>query len=334
MAGDKAARNFSIPDARTYYIEAMDLIDRQSKTGKHKTDSQKRKRIAISLKWAQISHYAGPEDFILILETSLKYAREINDEPKIVHLTYWFGQRNTLVGNLNKAIEYYSQCIELAEQSGEKILLAEAYAAIGRIYFFEAEYLLANHCLEKSIPMLEGLGQQNDVAYATGFLCGSYGYTGDFEKAFTYGEQALKITEETGNLSRKANSYMWLAVGFFFQGTWEKCIDACNQAIAIAHPLGETLPIINCLIWLGASHFMNGRRKEGLLKMQEGIEMMEKSKIYVLFSMHYYHLAYCYAKAEMIEKATETANKGQEWAPKGMKGFDIIGNYALGTCMK
>jgi len=171
LAGDKAARNFSIPDARTYYMEAMDLIDRHPKTGKHKTDSQKRKRIEISLKWAQISHYAGPEEFILILETSLKYAMELNDEPKIAHLNYWFGQRNTLTGNLKQAIEYFSQCIELAEQSGEKILLAQAYAAIGRVYFFEAEYLLANHCLEKSIPMLEELGEQNDVAYAAGFLC-------------------------------------------------------------------------------------------------------------------------------------------------------------------
>jgi len=118
---------------------------------------------------------------------------------------------------------------------------------------------------------------------------------------------------------------MWLGVGFFFQGTWKKCIDACNQAIAIAHPLG----IINGLIWLGGSLFMNGRKEEGLLKMQEGIEMMEKSKIYVLFSMHYYHLAYCYAKAEMREKAKEAANKGLEWIPKGMKGFDSLGYYAL-----
>ena len=329
LAGDKAARNFSWLDARTYYREAMDLIDAHPKTEEQKAAPQKLKRIEISLKWAQISHYAGPEEFILVLETSLEYARELNDEPKIAHLTYWFGQRNVLTGNLKHAIEYFSQCIELAEQSNEKALLAQAYAAIGRVYFLMAKYLKAKNFLEKSIPILEELGEQNDVSYAADFLGGSYGFTGDFETALAYGQQAIKITEETGNLSRRAMSYMWLSFGYLFRGNWKKCIEACNQAIAIARPLGETLPIINGLTWLGYSLFMNGRREEGLLKMQEGVEVMETSKIYLLFPVNYPHLAYCYAKAEMMEEAREAANKGLEWTPKGMKGFESLAYYAL-----
>jgi len=173
------------------------------------------------------------------------------------------------------------------------------------------------------------LGEQNDVSYAAGFLCGSYGFAGDFEKAFAYGEQAIKITEETGNLSRKANGYMWLSIGYLLQGTWIKVIENCNQAIEIARPLGENLPIINGLSWLGGGLFMKGNRDEGLLKMQEGIKVMENTKIYLLYSAHYCHIAYCYAKAEMMEEAMDTANNGLEWAQKGMKGLECLAYYAL-----
>lgn len=329
LAGDKAARNFSILDARTYYKDAMELIDAHSTTKEQKTAPQKLKRIEISLKWAQISHYAGPEEFILVLETSLEYARELHDEPKIAHLTYWFGQRNVLTGNLKQAIEYFSRCIELTEKSNQKTLLAQAYAGIGRVYFLSAEYSKAKNFLEKGLPILQEMGEQNDVSYAAGFLCGSYGSSGDFVKALAYGEQAVELTEATGNLSRKANAYMWLGVGFFLEGTWEKSIEACNQAIAIAIPIGQTLPIINGLGWVGGSLFMKGNREEGLLKIQEAVDAIEKSKIYLLFSIHYCLLSYCYAKAEMMEEAREAANKGLEWAPKGMKGWECLAYYAL-----
>lgn len=324
LAGDKAARNFSLLDARTYYREAMELIDTNSKTKK-----LRRKRIVISLKWAKISHYAGPDEFVEVLETSMEYANELNNKPEIAHLNYWLGQRSVLTGNLKQAIEYFSSCIDLAEQWNEKALLAQAYTAIGRIYFFDAEYLLANHCLEKGFTILEELGENNDVAYAAGFLCGSYAYSGDFKKALAYGERAIKIAEKSGDLSRKANSLTWLGLCYFFQGTWEKCIEAYSQAIEIARPIGDHVAIINSLPWLGSSLFMSGNKEEGLLKMQEGIEMMERGKIYLLYPALYPNLGYCYAKATMMKKAKAAANKGLEWSTKGMKGFECLAYYTL-----
>ncbi|MEE8480512.1 MAG: adenylate/guanylate cyclase domain-containing protein, partial [Desulfobacterales bacterium] len=289
LTGDKAAKNFSLLDARTYYKDAMELIDAHPMANKQKATLQKRKRITISLKWAQISHYAGPEDFISILEASLAYARELNEEPKIAHLNYWLGQRNYMIGNLKQSIEYFTNCIELAKKWNEKVLLAQAYAALGRVYFFEAEYLKANDFLENGIPILKELGEKDDVAYAEGFLCGSYAFTGDFEKALYYGKQAIKIE----NLSRKTNSYMWLSIGYLFQGAWEKSIEACNQSIKIARTIGDVTPIINGLVWFGYNLFMNGKREKGMIKIQKGIKMMEDIKIYLLYSMNYSFQAYC-----------------------------------------
>ena len=88
-------------------------------------------------------------------------------------------------------------------------------------------------------------------------------------------------------------------------------------------------PIINGLVWLGYKLFMNESHEEGLLKMQEGIEIMEDSEIYLLYSMNYSYQAYCYAKAGKMEEAKVTANKSLEWSQKGMKGLDSLAYYVL-----
>ena len=67
LVGDKAARNFALLDARTYYKDAMELIDAHPTTDEQKSMLQLRKRVTISIKWAQVSHYAGPKNFISIL---------------------------------------------------------------------------------------------------------------------------------------------------------------------------------------------------------------------------------------------------------------------------
>jgi hypothetical protein len=40
---------------------------------------------------------------------------------------------------------------------------------------------------------------------------------------------------------------------------------------------------------------MYGRRKEGLLKMQEGIELIKANQVYFFYSLIYSLLAYCHA---------------------------------------
>ena len=329
LAGDKAARNCSMLDARTYYSEAMDLIEVQLKTEKQHFETLKLRRIEISLKWARISHYAGPEEFIMVLETSLNYARALDNELKIGQLNYWFAQGNILTGNLDKASELFLQCIEVADKWKDNALLAQAYSAIGRVYFFRAEYPKANDFLEKGIPLLQELGEQNDVAYALGFLCGSYGFTGDIKKALTYGEDAVELAEETGNLSRKSNAYVWLGSAYMAQGNWAKAIEASNKTIEIAEPLGDWVLIITGSTLLGYCLFMNGSRDEGLLIMEQNVKIMEASKIYLLYPLLYGALTYCCAQSKSTEKSKDLANKCLEWSPRGWKGWECFAYYAL-----
>ena len=54
LAGDKAAAIFSLREARKSYRVAIDLVD-----GQLPSQEVKRARIALSLKWAEVSHYAA-----------------------------------------------------------------------------------------------------------------------------------------------------------------------------------------------------------------------------------------------------------------------------------
>jgi predicted ATPase/class 3 adenylate cyclase len=329
MAGDKAARNFSLLDARTYYRKALKLIDSQQKIMDEKPFGLKARRIEISLKWAKISHYAWTEDSIQVLETSLAFAREMSNKSKIAHLTYWLGQRNYVSGNLKQAMEHFSNCIEFAEQSNEKALLAQAYAAMGRINFFGAEYLKAEDFFKKSLPLLEELGEVDDVAYVKGTLSMAYTFVGDFEKAFGFAEKAIKISEETGNLSRLAFFHAISGMSFFFQGNWEKGIEASNQCIKIARPIGDVVTLFGGLLGSGYSLFMNGSKDEGLLKMQQGFEMMKANQFYLYYPAFYSLLAHCFVRKGKLEEAIDMAKKCLEWSPKAWKGWESLAYFDL-----
>ena len=97
LAGDKAARYFSLEDARRYLRAAIDILDQQEMT-----PEQQRRHVDLSLKWAAISSYAATEEHIEIMETSLRYANELKDEPLLAECTYWMGRMHFL-GNLELA---------------------------------------------------------------------------------------------------------------------------------------------------------------------------------------------------------------------------------------
>jgi tetratricopeptide (TPR) repeat protein len=197
MARDKAAYNYSLLDARTYYSDAMELIDSASNNKRSKPDrtesqaDRNQSQVGTNFTICRGRYNFNCRKFAGFCQGVERQAQDRS--------SYLLARSEKLCfGNFKKAIENFSNCIELAELSNEKTLLAKAYPSIGRMYFYEAEYKKAKQLLEKSIPVLEELGEQEEVAYLTVFLGWPYAFTGDFEKAFGNVEKGKKIIEETG----------------------------------------------------------------------------------------------------------------------------------------
>jgi len=326
LAGDKATTKLSLVEARTYYKEAMGLIE--SNAAEQGT-AWRSKYVDISLKWAEISHFSGPEEFISILKISMAHAKSLNDAPKIAQLSYWFGQKAVITGSLKKAIDHFTESIEVAKRCNEHALLAQTYSAIGRVYVFDVNYAKANENLKKAMDLNEEIGEMIEMAGAASVLGQSLSCTGDFEKAMAYSEQAVEIVEKTEHLSRKAVSYMWLGCSHCLQGNWEEGIEASIQTNIIAQPLGDIIPFIVGTGFGGYAMCMHGDQ-QGLISLEKSASMIEKNQFFLLYPIIYGSLAYCYARANKSEDAIEAAQKCLEWSVKGWKGWDVLAYYALG----
>jgi hypothetical protein len=87
LAGDRATKYFSLGEARKLYRAAIGFLDSLKKS-RDITDSY----IDLSLKWAEVSHYVASEEHLKILETSLQYAQDFQDETRLAKTTYWMGR--------------------------------------------------------------------------------------------------------------------------------------------------------------------------------------------------------------------------------------------------
>ncbi|MEE9611245.1 MAG: AAA family ATPase, partial [Desulfatiglandales bacterium] len=108
MAGDKATKYFSLGEARKHYRAAIEFLDSLKKSRDIK-DSY----IDLSLKWAEVSHYVASEEHLKILETSLQYAQDFQDETRLAKTTYWMGRMYYSLGKIVQSLPYFERCIEM-----------------------------------------------------------------------------------------------------------------------------------------------------------------------------------------------------------------------------
>jgi predicted ATPase len=315
LAGDKATKYFSLGEARKLYRAAIDLLDSLKKSPDTK-DSY----IALSLKWAEVSHYVASEEHLKILETSLKFAQDLKDETRLAKTTYWMGRMYYSLGKIAQALSFYEQCIEMAGELRDEEMLALPYNVIGRTCLFTSEWAKGIDYLEKGILMLEGVGNLEEVAYSKGILGLIHGFTGDFEKAVTTANRGLEISIDLGNKTREAMAYIYLECLNILRGSWNQALKHGARAVEISKQIEN--PVIEGMgCWLmGCATFYEGDQQKGIDMIRAGIEKIEATASSFTFGLAFGWLAEANAlkgRKEMAElcarKSIDLAKIGERW---------------------
>jgi tetratricopeptide (TPR) repeat protein len=232
LAGDKATKYFSLGEAGRHFRAAIDLLD-----SKKKTSEDKILYIDLSLKWADVSHYVASDEHIKILEVSLKYAQDFQDQTRLVKITYWIGRMQYSLGKMVESLLHFNRCIEMAGEVKDESMLALPYNVIGRTCLFSAEWAKGVDYLEKGIPMLEQLGQKDGVAYSMGILGTICCFMGDFEKALSLNNKALDISRKIKNKTREAVTFIYMSTITLIQSLWKDSIKYSAQAVDISRQI-------------------------------------------------------------------------------------------------
>jgi predicted ATPase/class 3 adenylate cyclase len=304
LAGDKAERYFSMEEARTHYRAAIDLVDSQPDLTRWRAS-----RIELSLKWARVSHYGATDEHVHILETTLQYARELDDTHQAAKTIYWIGRMHYNLGNVDQGVARFEECAKLAEALNDDELLALALNIMGRSCLFSTQYAKGFAYLGKGIPLMERLGNLEEVAYSTGILASLYGYTGQFCKAYRNAKKALELSQKIANKTRIALSLVYTGFVQLEQGSFDTSIANWVESATQCQQMGNHVIQGVATGGQGYGVFMMGDSETGLQLLRSGIDLIESTGSRFCLSWLYGYLAECHALAGNAEDAVIAAEK-------------------------
>jgi tetratricopeptide (TPR) repeat protein len=207
----------------------------------------------------------------------------------------------------------------LAEALQDDELLALALNIMGRSCLFSTDYAKGFEYLEQGIPLMERLGNLEEVAYSTGILASLYGYTGQFHKAYLNAKKALELSQKIANKTRIALSLVYTGFVQLEHGSFAASFANWNESAEQCQQMGNQVVQGVALGGHGYAGFMMGDAATGLSLLRRGIDLIESTGSRFCLSWLYGYLAECQALAGKAEEAVIAAEKCLEMRRFGDK---------------
>jgi CHAT domain-containing protein len=108
------------------------------------------------------------------------------------------GGARELLGDKQRALEYYTQAREIFHSSGHAAGEAGTICYIGRIYFALGNHREALSSLRQGLSLIQALGDRRSEGEVLGDIGAVYASLGDRQRALRYFQQAELLNRETG----------------------------------------------------------------------------------------------------------------------------------------
>jgi tetratricopeptide (TPR) repeat protein len=153
------------------------------------------------------------------------------------------GATFTMIGNYEKALEYYEKSLKIREEKGDKSPIAASYNNIAAIYEAQGKYEKTLDYFLKAKKIFEELGDKLAMSAILRNYGKVYESQGNYKKALDYYVKSLKIKEEIGDKNGIGSSYN--NIGNIYQklANYKKALDYLLKAKKIY----EEINLINGL---------------------------------------------------------------------------------------
>jgi tetratricopeptide (TPR) repeat protein/predicted amidohydrolase len=167
-------------------------------------------------------------------------------------IIYWYK------GDLEKALDYHQQSLEISEKREDKKGLSVSYNNIGLVYWTKGNHEQAIEYYKKSMLIYEELDDEHGFATVVGNLANISSLCGEFDQALRYQQQSLEIRERLGNKINIAKSLINMGVIYRMKGDLDKSTEYYNKSLAIQDEFGIGLDFALALNNLGDIYSLKG----------------------------------------------------------------------------
>jgi tetratricopeptide (TPR) repeat protein len=337
-AGDKAARTFSLEEARQQYRQALLAMDKVEPSAE-----RSRHRIDVGLKWAAACIFKPAPEQLAILEAALEHAERIGYKSGLAYTLCWLGCIEYALGNQERAEARFATCMTIALGIGDDRLVAQVHVNLGQSYAAAADYDKALEHLEEGlerkdrVPSGRGGARRSSAmrsgtgrAYALGYLGLVHGDMGQFDLAYRYLDEALSIVRTARSRAVEGSILTQLAMVQLWQGSWDACRATASAMQGTAEQVHGPYILAMSKTVSGYAKFMTGGDREGIELLRAAAEWLESTQIGLTLSWNQACLAEALALSPRRDEARVHAERALDRANARDRLGEVAAHRALG----
>jgi tetratricopeptide (TPR) repeat protein len=173
------------------------------------------------------------------------------------------------------------------------------------------------HHLCDAETLARALDDQSRLARASCYLANWSWFTGDYNRAVGFGQQALAIGERLGDVALRVRTNHFLSQAYYSLGDYQQSIDfesrnvAVLQSDLIRERFGLTnLPAVSSRIWLVFCLTERGDFAEGIARGEEALGIAEAADNAFSLVSIYHALGHLYLRQGNLDKAIVMLERG------------------------
>ena len=170
-------------------------------------------------------------------ETCLEIAKKANNKFWEVESYSGLGQALNDLGKLQKAKEYLDRQLVLAKELGDKAQESEAYNHLGNYYHGVGDYKVAIEYHTKQLAIAKEIESRDLQQRAFGGLGRTYSYLGNSHEAMENLERSLRIAKEERNKEAEGIAYNSIGNEYKSRAEYGKAIEYFTKSLEISESL-------------------------------------------------------------------------------------------------
>lgn len=248
-----------------------------------------------------------------------------------------------LAANYPKALEGADLALELANNIGDRPLIARCLFQVGTVRYYSSDYPNALESLLKSLEMRKELGvDDTTMALTLTFVGNVYRQEADYAKARDYFEQSLEIGRKSDIKLETARTLHYVCLVDQEERKFDAAAENCSASLKIRREAGDKPVIAESLLAMGRLQELQEKYEDALTTYLESLKLYEDlggypyyvSYLYVCIGNMYFRLDNYAKSLEALEKSIEVSEKAGDSPNEGAYRaigaiHDLQGNYDL-----
>ncbi len=246
-----------------------------------------------------------------------------------------FGQiavANYYAGNLEEALEYYNNELEMNKKINNEQEIASGYNNIGLVYSDKGDKTRALEYYFKALAIDQKYGNKDKIATRYNNIGNIYLDVSDYNKAIDYFNKCIDIYIEIKDSINIYYSYNNIASTYRRQGKYSEALQFFNFALRVINKSNNYKSMATCLSNIGVVYQDWGRYSKALDYFNEALIYDKKLNNSTDIAIKYNNIASAYKELEMPDSAIYYFTKSKEiFEQKGLLNYAATVNGNIGN---